>query len=147
MSTYSASAAIVKEITIEAPASDVFHALVDPAELAHWWGDEVNYRLVQVESDARVGGSWRIVGALSDGETFVVAGAYRIVEPPRLLEYTWRHESEAEVTSVRFELSEREGETHLRLVHSGFETAESREEHERGWPLVMAWLKNFAERH
>jgi uncharacterized protein YndB with AHSA1/START domain len=79
-----------------------------------------------------------------------VFGVYLIVDAPKLLEFTWRHDfydgdaSQAD-TIVRYELEERDGATQLRVTHSGFTTVADREDHANGWKTVLAWLKGHAE--
>lgn len=143
--------AIIREtIVINAPASAVFAALTEPEQLAKWWGSDDSYRVASMEADLRVGGAWKTSGRSKDGKPFSVFGVYRIVDRPRLLEFTWKHDfydgHPAEVeTVVRYELDERDGVTHLQLTHSGFATADDREDHAKGWKIVMAWLRKHVE--
>lgn len=136
---------IVKEITIKAPAAKIFAALTDPQQLPQWWGEEGKYRVDRMESDLRPGGKWGSYGTSPDGSTFSVEGVYRIVEPPTLLELTWKHDWEElpHETLVRYELTESSGATHLRVTHSGFTTAESRNNHDAGWNQVLSWLDAY----
>jgi uncharacterized protein YndB with AHSA1/START domain len=140
---------LVKEITIDAPAERVFAALTEPAQLTQWWGDDGSYHTEHMTADVRVGGKWRTTGTTSKGEAFAVEGEYRVIERPHLLEYTWKHDwgerREQPTTTVRFELTERNGQTHLRLTHSGFTDVTSRDDHNTGWGTVLGWLKRFAE--
>ena len=55
--------AIVQEITIKAPASRVFEALIDPAQRMKWWGQKGRFETTNVESDLRPGGRWLMSGA------------------------------------------------------------------------------------
>jgi uncharacterized protein YndB with AHSA1/START domain len=143
------STTIVKEIEINAPAAKIFAALTEPDQLARWWGSDDAYRCTKMERELRVGGRWRTTGNGCDGGEFSVGGVYRIVDPPRLLEYTWEpswgtpHDVE---TIVRFELEERDGVTRLRLTHRGFSTIASRDEHDKAWTQVLGWLTAFVER-
>ncbi len=142
MSTTADTSTIVKEITIHAPAAKVFAALTDPAQLPQWWGAEGAYHVDRMISDLRVGGRWRSEGISADGGTFSVEGIYRVVEPPHALEMTWTHdwEEHADETVVRYDLAERDGSTHLRVTHSGFTNAASREAHSSGWDQVLPWM-------
>jgi hypothetical protein len=54
--------AIVQEITIKAPASRVFEALIDPAQRMKWWGQKGRFETTNVESDLRPGGRWLMSG-------------------------------------------------------------------------------------
>jgi uncharacterized protein YndB with AHSA1/START domain len=138
---------VIKEITIDAPAETVFAALVEPEQLTQWWGEDGLYHTEHMVVDLRVGGKWRTTGTSADGKPFAVEGVYRAIERPNLLEYTWRYDwgDQPEETVVRYELTERDGTTTLRVTHSGFTDQTSRDNHDTGWDRVLGWLKRFAE--
>lgn len=138
--------AIIKEIAIKAPAERVFEALVDPRQRVEWWGRAGRFKATHMESDLRPGGAWLMRGDSGDGRQFTLSGEYRIIERPRLLEFTWlpSWQEESLLTLVRFELEERDGVTTVRLTHSGHTTESSRESH-RGWPQLLAGLQSYLE--
>jgi uncharacterized protein YndB with AHSA1/START domain len=80
------------------------------------------------------------------GGPFTVRGEYRQIEPPRLLIFTWLPDWQADATetTVRFDLSENNGVTTVRLTHSGLKTESSRLSH-KGWPQVLTWLQTYSE--
>ncbi|MGH9476954.1 MAG: SRPBCC family protein [Terriglobales bacterium] len=135
---------IVEEITIEAPVERVWAALVDPEQRRRWWGGE-KYRVVRIESDLRVGGQWamRFEGW---GKETGMRGEYRVVEPPRVLEFSWRPDwyAEASESVVRLELRAHAGATHIRLTHSGLASEADRANH-RGWAEILSWLGKYVE--
>ena len=145
MTTISATQAIVKEITIDAPAERVFEALTNPEQRKHWWGSEGRFQTAHVESDLRVGGKWKMSGT-GFGRPFTVIGEYRAIERPRVLAFTWlpSWQADSSETLVRFDLSEENGVTTVRVTHSGL-TPEGAEAH-KGWAQILAWLRTFAER-
>src|SRR6202035_1876459 len=130
---------IVAEIAIKASAARIFEALTDPAQRVKWWGVKGRFETTEVESDLRVGGRWAMRGNGMGGKPFSVVGAYRIVERPRVLAFTWLPDwdEEATETLVRFDLDEHEGVTRVRLTHSGFKTEGSRARHQ-GWPQILS---------
>lgn len=140
---------IVREITIDAPASKIYAALTDPDQLTQWRGSDDQYRTATMEADVRVGGHWRTTGKDAGGGDFAVEGEYKIVQPPHLLEFTWRHDWEGadnSETVVRYELIEENGGTLVRVTHSGFQSEASRDDHGRGWVQVLNWLKAYVTR-
>ncbi|HEX3369234.1 MAG TPA: SRPBCC domain-containing protein [Candidatus Cybelea sp.] len=146
MNATSTADTIVKEISIDAPAAKIFAALTEPAQLTQWWGEEGKYRVEQMEADLRVGGRWQTTGTSSDGRRFVVEGVYREIDPPRILAYTWAHDwgdADRAETLVRFDLTERGGSTLVKVTHSGFADPQSRDDHARGWTIVLGWLSAF----
>ena len=76
---------IVITHVFDAPRALVFKAWTDPKHLMHWWGPRVFTNPI-CESDARVGGAWRIVMRSPDGVEYPCGGVYlEIVEPERLV--------------------------------------------------------------
>jgi uncharacterized protein YndB with AHSA1/START domain len=141
-----ASDAIIKEITIKAPAERVFEALTDPRQRVKWWGAEGQFQVTQMESDLCPGGTWLMRGIGMGGKPFLVRGEYRAIERPWLLEFTWLPdwEEDAPPKLVRFDLEEKDGATTVRLTHSGFTSERSRENYQ-GWPWLLALLRAYVE--
>jgi len=129
-------------VEIAAPPETVFQALTDPSELAAWWGSEETYRSYDWQLDVRVGGKWSCKTRGGRTGPASVRGEYLVIEPPRLLVYTWEPSWEGFMsTTIRFELESIPSGTRLRLVHTGFEgRAAACEGHARGWSLVLGWL-------
>ena len=136
---------IVQEITIKGSAERIFEALTNPGQRVRWWGAEGRFQTTHMESDLRVGGKWMMRG-IGMGKPFAVAGEYRQIERPRLLEFTWLPDwqKDATETIVRFDLEEKDGVTTVRLTHSGLASESSRASH-KGWPQILTWLQAYAE--
>lgn len=147
MNPTTASDTIIQEIAIKAPAERVFEALTNSGQRIKWWGAEGRFQATHMESDLRPGGKWMMQGNGMGGKPFKVSGEYREVVPPRLLIFTWLPDwqEDAIETIVRFDLSETDGITTVRLTHSGLTTDSSRLSH-KGWPQVLTWLQAYAER-
>ncbi|WP_114853853.1 SRPBCC domain-containing protein [Brachybacterium sp. YJGR34] len=107
-------------VEIAAPREAVFASLVDPEQIARWFGWEV-------ELDARVGGS----------TTFGLEGTVDEVEPGRAL--AW---SDAEGARIRWELEESGGGTVLTFLQTGYleDERDSAAQHEAGWLAALAEL-------
>jgi uncharacterized protein YndB with AHSA1/START domain len=73
----------------------VFSAWTDPEKIARWFGPE-GIDVVRAESDARAGGSYRIIARSPDGEEHDVSGVYREVVPNEKLVFTWAWKSTPE---------------------------------------------------
>ena len=146
MNPTTASDTITQEITINGTAARVFAALTDPEERLKWWSSrEGRFKLTAFESDLRPGGKW-IMRAESFGGTVTIRGEYRVIEPPRLLVFTWLPDwyENATESLVRWDLEERDGITTVRLTHSGLATEAARENH-RGWPQIIHLLRAYLE--
>src|SRR5580704_83884 len=113
MTTQTRIDAVVEEITIAATADRVFAALTDPQQRVKWWGQRGRFETKHAESDLRPGGRWLMRGSGVGGRPFCVSGEYRIVEPPRVLAFTWLPDwdENATETLVRFDLHEHDGMT------------------------------------
>jgi uncharacterized protein YndB with AHSA1/START domain len=135
---------IVEEITIKGSAVRIFEAIANPEERLRWWGAEGVYESTAMDSDLRVGGKW-IMKGVARGNKFTCHGQYTRIDRPRLLEFTWNPSWQGEPTEslVRFDLSELDGVTTVRVTHSGL-TPTAREVH-KGWPQVLSWLKGYLE--
>jgi uncharacterized protein YndB with AHSA1/START domain len=144
MTTVGAGETIIQEITIKAPAKRIFEALANPEQRKEWWGAEGRFQTTHVESDLRVGGKWKM-GGTTFGRTFTIRGEYRAIEPPHVLEFTWLPDWQPNPTEtlVRFDLTEKDGRTTVRLTHSGL-TREGLQAH-KGWPQILAWLRAYVE--
>ncbi|HET9030906.1 MAG TPA: SRPBCC domain-containing protein [Candidatus Aquilonibacter sp.] len=101
-----------------------------------------------VEMDVRVGGSYRIVMNMSDGERWAVKGTYRIVAPPNRLQMTWVWEEsdprEEHETLLTLEFKAIATGTELTLTHERFASEESRAGHTRGWEAILDQLGSVA---
>jgi len=100
-----------------------------------------------VELDFKVGGSYRREMRFPDGSLHVLSGRYLEIDAPRRLVYTylWETLPGAPETTVQIDLTEEEGGTALRLVHSGFEDEEMAGDHGSGWDLCFDQLDELLE--
>jgi len=115
--------AIEKEIVIKAPVEKVWAAL---------------------KVSLKVGGKYRLFGG-------VTTGKFTAIKEPSMLEYTWRQaewDKDETDTLVRWELApEGKKKTRLRLVHSGFDDQQGRDDHDEGWDVyflgpMKEWLES-----
>ena len=144
MNPADASDSIFKEIAIHAPVERVFDAITDPRQRVKWWGVPGRFQVTHMESDLRPGGAWLMRGVGAEDKPFTLRGEYRVVERPRMLEFTWRTDWPEPETVVRFELEESKGVTTVRLTHSGFAADDVRQRYQ-GWPRLLALLQAFVE--
>ena len=89
-----------------------------------------------IETDLRVGGSYRIAMQPPDGDPFYLSGAFREVDPPRRLAYTFRWEDpdpDDRETVVTLTLRELGESTELTLDQGSFATEGRYELHHAGW--------------
>jgi uncharacterized protein YndB with AHSA1/START domain len=135
------------ERLIPTPPEVLFTLWTDPRELAKWWAPD-GFQAVVDALDTRPGGRWRIVLHRLDGAPLALSGAFRTVEPPRRLSFTWAWENESgarghetEVT-VTFEATH--GGSRLTLLHQRFDSKRARDGHHAGWSAGLDRLAKMA---
>jgi uncharacterized protein YndB with AHSA1/START domain len=136
-----ANSTVHANLFLAAPRERVFRALTDAKRLAQWWGSPELYRTFDWKIDLRPGGAWgcQVDNPATPGQS--VRGEYRVVEPPRLLEYTWCASWDGfTITLIRIELEMEGAGTRLVMRHSGFATPEACRGHTAGWERVLGWL-------
>jgi uncharacterized protein YndB with AHSA1/START domain len=119
---------------IKARPSIVFDALTTPDGIACWWGPDAGPVLL-AESDARVGGRFRVRFRMLDGSEHESSGDYLEVARPERLAMSWRWAGGEDPGESLLEFNLRaiaEG-TELSLTHSRLHDEETRRSHEAGW--------------
>lgn len=78
-----------------------------------------------------------------EGERYPHYGRFLELKPARLVKLTWLSGAggtKGAETIVTVELTPHDGGTQLRLIHAGFPDKESRDKHEKAWPMVLEQL-------
>jgi uncharacterized protein YndB with AHSA1/START domain len=79
-----------------------------------------------------------------DGKRMTVSGRYRTIEKPTRLVFTWAWEDDKGVrgheTEVTVEFAAAPGGTRISITQQAFETADSRDQHQRGWTSTLNCL-------
>jgi uncharacterized protein YndB with AHSA1/START domain len=133
------------ERVLPAPRSVVFSALIEPDDLAKWWGPK-GFTTPSLDLEPHVEGTYRIAMQPPDGELFHSAGEFREVDAPARLAYTFRWEEptpDDRETVVTLSLRELGGSTALSIDQGAFATDERRALHERGWTESLDRLQEL----
>lgn len=136
------------EITrfINAPATRVYEACTDPAQLKEWWGPE-GVRTRSLDADPRIGGKYRWDLVNQEGEEMTAFGEYRELVPDKRIVFTWQWADDDvwqnRTSVVTIEFFDRHGGTELRLRHEQLPSEESRDRHNQGWNSVLDHLEKF----
>jgi uncharacterized protein YndB with AHSA1/START domain len=119
---------VVATVDIAVPPERVFRALTDPEELSAWWvaqgtGTSLAPGSHDWRVDARPNGRWSVSTTDAIGRDATVRGEYRVVDPPRLLEFSWEASWDGfALTTVRCELEPISVDgvpgTRLRVTHT-----------------------------
>jgi uncharacterized protein YndB with AHSA1/START domain len=118
------------ERTFNAPASKVWKAITDPAEMRKWYFDLAEFK-------AEVGFEFSFTGGEPGGKQYLHLCKVTEVIPGKKLTYSWRYDGYEGNSFVTFELFEMGDQTKLKLTHAGIDTFP------KSNPDLVA--KNFAE--
>ena len=130
---------------LPAPPEAVFAAFSEPEELAQWWGPE-GFTIPSLDFHPRIGASYRIEMRPPEGECFYLKGAFRAVDPPTHLAYSfvWEPPDPDDVeTIVDLRFREAGESTDVLFTQGSFKTEERRSLHRDGWSETFDKL----ERH
>ena len=131
---------------IEADARRLFDAWTQPEHLRSWWGPK-SVRCSEAAVDLRVGGRYRIVNELPDGTQIVIGGAFRVVEPPRRLVYTWvvtPGDGEPELVTVGFDPLD-DAITEVVVTHERIASPRLLDSHQAGWDGCLDGLAAYVK--
>lgn len=115
---------IIMEREFAAPRALVHRAMTEPELVKRWIGNECS-PVITVESDVRVGGTYRHVFRRPDGVEFTFSGIYKEIGLERTV-HTERFNDMPGEAVVTTTLTERDGITTMRMVET-FESAEVRD--------------------
>ena len=136
------------ERTFKAPPALLFKMWTEPEHIARWWGCPM-MRANKVRNDLRVGGGFRSEMTLEDGVLHAIFGTYRVIEPPKLLSFSWTWENETmgrgNETLVTITLTEEGEGTKMTLRHQFFEDAEICNQHHEGWSTSVDRLAGLLD--
>jgi uncharacterized protein YndB with AHSA1/START domain len=144
---------VVKSIiSINAPASKVWDALVNPEQTKKYmFGCET-------VSDWKPGSPLLWKGSYEGQEMVFVKGVVLVIQPPTLLKYTVidpntaMEDTPENYLNVTYKLEEQEGKTTLTVLQDGFETAADGEKRYKdtynngeGWNPILVEIKKLVE--
>jgi uncharacterized protein YndB with AHSA1/START domain len=119
---------------INAPASEVFKAIIEPEMVQKWMMSD------NVTIEPEVGGGYDVGGWIPDGPVKIVD-----LEQDEKLSYSWRSDFVGHETLVTWSLAESAGKTRLTLVHSGFAPDASYDSYRTGWHGFLVQIKYLIE--
>lgn len=145
----SSSLSLLVRRTVRGTPEAVFKAWTEPEQVMRWWGPD-NVHCAQCTIELRVGGGYRIANQLPDDSIIWITGEFLRVEPPHLIEYTWRRGLEAgpdpernERVTVRFTANA--DLTEVTVAHSRIADQAAYESHEFGWTGCLSGLADYLE--
>jgi uncharacterized protein YndB with AHSA1/START domain len=130
---------------INAPPAKIYQAWTDPQKMMRWYAP-ADAETLRAETDARVGGRFRVLMRTADGEEHDVSGVYREVVRDEKLVFTWQWRSKPEWESLVTVTLQRDGEgTILTLIHEQLPDDAERDGHRNGWTGAIEKLARVVE--
>jgi uncharacterized protein YndB with AHSA1/START domain len=138
------TASVKVQRVIEASASEVFDAWLDPACQGSPWNG-VAKAILQPVVD---GLFYRMHLSGQGGYELAHYGRFIVLERPRRMQYTWVSQHTRGLESVvTIDFESRAGATHVALVHENLPDDEKGRLHEQGWQYHLAQVAHgFAAR-
>jgi CTP:molybdopterin cytidylyltransferase MocA/uncharacterized protein YndB with AHSA1/START domain len=130
---------------LPAPPERVFDAFTTPERLAQWWGPR-GFTAPGVELDPRPGGRYRILMQPPEGDAFHLTGAFREVERPGRLAFSFEWETpdpDDRPNLVTLDLRPLGDGTEVALEQRPFATEPRRALHRDGWTDSLDRLEAF----
>lgn len=136
---------------IDTRPEKVFQAWTEPALLMQWFGPH-GVTTKAAEVDLHVGGRYQLTLLEPDGNIVLVGGEYRVIDPPKLLAFTWvldgqncsGGQGQYAETLVTIEFEDMNGSCRLTLTHEFLPGEESKAGHSIGWvgslDRLEAWV-------
>jgi uncharacterized protein YndB with AHSA1/START domain len=132
---------------VRAAPERVYALMTEPAGLAGWWGPR-GFTVPEVELDPRVGGGYRLTMQPPQGDAFHVTGAFRELERPHRLSYTFRYEEPSpddRETVVVLTFEQIDAGTEVDLSQGPFATEERLALHRAGWTESFEKLRALVD--
>lgn len=126
----------------DAPVERVFAAWKEREPFIQWLTCSTA-KITRVETDIRSGGGFRIEMTTDTGD-HVLEGRYKEVTCPSRLIFSWDWLGDPEgETWVTVQFHALQDKTEMRLIHEGFATSASCENHLDGWQKSLDRLARF----
>ena len=130
----------------DAPRELVFKAWTDARLARNWWGPR-DYPAVELEMDARPGGTWRgRLRSVETGQELPLGGVFREIVAPDRIVFTFKWDEEGErglETLVTVAFAEQGGKTLMTFRHEPFQSVEERDGHRGGWGSSFDRLADY----
>jgi uncharacterized protein YndB with AHSA1/START domain len=145
--TTSTATALVLRRTFNAPCERVFSAWLSSDAMRAFMGGD-RHKILDVEVDPRVGGSYRIAWDTSDGP-ITVTGVYRDIIPNERIVCTWTFEEDEPAqlceSLLTLEFRSLGLKTEVVLTHTNLRDEASRDSHASGWASIFDKLEQVLE--
>jgi uncharacterized protein YndB with AHSA1/START domain len=128
----------------------VFSAFAEARLVSRWLSPSPEIALTVLRFDFRIGGAYRFAYHIPGGKTMIVNGAYRSIEAPSMIIFSWNIEPPDEHAGLQSEVTATitpDGNgTELRIRHEKLTLPGAVERHIEGWrgalDRLAEWLSD-----
>jgi uncharacterized protein YndB with AHSA1/START domain len=141
------SHALRVEHWFDAAPEEVFDAYTDPDAQQEWYQDQPGW-IVEAACDLRVGGRWTVAFGPPGSDPYRETNVFEQVDRPWRLVYTstvTMPDGSSFDTGMEVILEELGGRTRMTIHHTGFPSAEVRDDHLGGWPGFLDRLERVVD--
>jgi uncharacterized protein YndB with AHSA1/START domain len=134
---------------LAATPDKVFAAFAEPGLVARWLTPSPEIALTLLQFDFRVGGRYRFAYHLPEGGTVIVGGAYRCIEPPSRIVFSWVIQPPDEHAGIDSEvtitITPDQGGSALHIRHEKLTRNGAAARHAEGWGGALDRLAMLLE--
>ncbi|MDE0589906.1 SRPBCC domain-containing protein [Halocynthiibacter sp. C4] len=127
---------------INAPAKAIYNAWLDPEMLMKFMTPGEGVTVPRSKTDPKVGGGFEIIMLTPDNNELPHTGTYKALDPHSRIVFTWQSNYSPDDSEVTLDFVEKNGGTDVTLTHVKFLNEEARDNHEKGWGLILQTLEN-----
>jgi len=129
------------------PLAKICRAWTDPSIVKLWFGSDPNGKVLDANLDVRVGGSFSVTFANSDGTEFTAQGIYKEIAEPKRLVFTWGWANQPDVDElITLEFSLDGDGTLMTFEQSNIDPKTTLHNYAHGWRSTFQKLDKVLDR-
>jgi uncharacterized protein YndB with AHSA1/START domain len=129
----------------KATPEQLFDAWTVPEQIVKWFGPQ-GVAVGEHSFDTRPGGNWKAQFLGESDKTIFATGTYKVLDRPHLLVTAWQWQIDGkpgDLTELTVKIKPTRAGAQLTLIHERFTSAQSRDDHHKGWSSTLDCLAMF----